>query len=715
MNDDLKEYFKNMFASVDKNIVLDDDQINAIVNDDKYTLVLAGAGTGKTTTMVGKVKYLVDIKHVDPSKILVISYTRKAVEELQDILIDTFGINTNVTTFHSLAYKYIREIFKDKKCAIVDYNKRNEVFYNYINEKFNENKMKDIVGLFNESTVNQRPPFYGNYFKENYQNYSSYDEFFNAYKKYRMEEAEKIGIYRAVNGWIKKQYNSADSIFTIKGELVKSVGEAVIANFLYRHGIDYRYEKVYDEIVDERRVYRPDFTLNFAGEEVYLEYFGLNDPKYNRIKNKKIELHKMHNNKFFYIEGTTIRNIERKLHDKLQEMGFVYRKRSSKTVFEQILNSNKLSQIYKLKNLFYECINKIKESVNRNEYQTIINNYLSTLNSYEQDICIRQFEYINEFYIYYSKNAYGSPAYYFDFSDLIYYANKYMHELPFLYSTDYEYILIDEYQDISDGEYDLTRISSNSDVANIFAVGDDWQSIYSFRGSNIGYITKFKDYFPNPTVLSIKKTYRNSQELVDIAGSFIKANKDQLDKNLVSFKHLARPIHFIEYNDYVDGKIDETIEYDVLKKLIIKIHEHYPTHSILILGRTNDSIENCFKFEKDFNDDIGTRIKIANIDDLNVEGMTIHKSKGLTYDEVIIIGMNKSFPKDEYRNFWLYGLFKPQVPKESIEFAEERRVFYVALTRTKNNVFILDNQNVKNRSRYVDELKKLCEENTLKK
>ena len=134
VSDELRNYFQNMFKEIDPNIVLDDDQINAVINDDPAVLILAGAGTGKTTTMVAKVKYLVDIKHVDPSKILVISYTRKDVEELRDIINDKFNINSEVTTFHSLAFKYVRKLFNNRKCAIADYNFKESVFYDYIND-----------------------------------------------------------------------------------------------------------------------------------------------------------------------------------------------------------------------------------------------------------------------------------------------------------------------------------------------------------------------------------------------------------------------------------------------------------------------------------------------------------------------------------------------------------------------------------------------------
>ena len=115
-------------------------------------------------------------------------------------------------------------------------------------------------------------------------------------------------------------------------------------------------------------------------------------------------------------------------------------------------------------------------------------------------------------------------------------------------------------------------------------------------------------------------------------------------------------------------------------------------------------IEQCFEASDDFIDDIGTKVKIKNVDDILIDAMTIHKAKGLTYDEVIIIGMNKNFPQDLYNRYFINDLFRYKPQKESIPFAEERRIFYVALTRTKNNVYILTNRNPNNRSRFVDEL-----------
>ena len=123
-----KSYFDTMYSGIDDNIKLDEEQIKAILCDEDYSLIIAGAGTGKTTTMAAKVKYLVDICNVNPQEILVMSYTKKATEELDKRIRLDFGIPVNVTTFHSLGLMYIRSIFKDRKCSVVDDNVKNKIF-----------------------------------------------------------------------------------------------------------------------------------------------------------------------------------------------------------------------------------------------------------------------------------------------------------------------------------------------------------------------------------------------------------------------------------------------------------------------------------------------------------------------------------------------------------------------------------------------------------
>ena len=142
-----KDYFQNMYNNIDTNIHLDEDQIKAILTDEEYSLIIAGAGTGKTTTMASKIKYLVDIKKIPPNEILAISFTKKATEELQKRIVVDFNIPAEVTTFHSLGLMYIREIFKPHKCYVVDKNIRNSIFLEYFKENIfpYKNKVKEDI------------------------------------------------------------------------------------------------------------------------------------------------------------------------------------------------------------------------------------------------------------------------------------------------------------------------------------------------------------------------------------------------------------------------------------------------------------------------------------------------------------------------------------------------------------------------------------------
>ena len=694
-----KDYFQNMFKGIDDNIVLDDEQIKAILSDEDSALIIAGAGTGKTTTMTAKVKYLVDIKKVEPSKILVMSYTKKATQELEKRIVGDFNIPAHITTFHSLGLEYIRNIFKNRKCSVIDYNDREEIFFNYFCEVFKDkNKLKDILNTFEVSKVNMSWVF-SKWFLQNYEKFNTFEELIEEYKKHKIEEAKNssIGIKGFINNWVEKRINSED-VVTIQGEYVKSASEAVIANYLYKNRIIYSYEKIYSELMEDRKVYKPDFTIDVAGEEIYIEYFGIDEEKYNKNKEQKIKFHKEHNNKFIDLDMTPIEKIEEELNKKLQEHGVKYNKKTDEEIYSRILDNNKLSLIYPFKNFFYEIINVIKESVNRENYQEIIKDYINTLKEEKND-AIKQYKYLNDFYVYYQKNLYGAEIYKFDYSDLLYYANKYIENISINNDLNFEYIIIDEYQDISQYKYELAKKTVDKNHAKIYAVGDDWQSIYSFSGSRIEYTYNFKKYFKDAVLFRINRTYRNSQELLNVSGEFVMRNPDQIKKYLLSNKHLNRPVEFVYF--------DDNHEYDKLKEVILNIHNSNPNHNILVLGRTNAIINRCFDTDY-LNDELGTKISFVGYEDIELEGMTIHKSKGLTFDEVIVIGLNKSFPSSDKSNYWIISLFRYPSVIEKIPYAEERRLFYVALTRTKNKVYLLVNKDETKQSVFINEIKEIC-------
>ena len=213
---------RDRYDDIDPNIHLDEDQCKAILADEKYSLIIAGAGTGKTTTMTSKVKYLVDKKNADPERILVMSYTRKATEEIANKIEENFNLPVYVTTFHSLGYDYIKEIFHNRKCVILDRNMLNEIQLNYFRKIYeNKGKIKEIVDNFDILKQQRRLTFiFSNYFINNYMNYKTYDEFLDSYVNHKIEEARKSenGFKQLINDWIDYQSKKDVGITSIKGE-----------------------------------------------------------------------------------------------------------------------------------------------------------------------------------------------------------------------------------------------------------------------------------------------------------------------------------------------------------------------------------------------------------------------------------------------------------------------------------------------------------------
>ena len=694
-----KQYFETMYFNIDPMIRLDKDQIKAILADEDYSLIIAGAGTGKTTTMASKVKYLVDIKKVDPSHIVVMSYTKKATEELEKRIVVDFGIPVLVTTFHSLGMMHIREIFKNRKCFVVDDNTRRKIFYQYFSEELfpYKEKIKILLESF-EGVKIGRNSLFGKQFKNNYEQYDTFFDYFESYKQFKIHEA--IDLRRVVEAKIDRMINLEKPI-TIQNELVKSKGEALIANFLYRNGIPYQYEKVYDELMEDRVSYRPDFTVFINGMEIYIEYFGLStysssqQSRYEKIRQMKESYHREHHTKFIKLDSAPLEDMFETLRRELNKLGVVFHPKSYEEIYSKILDANPIAQIYSYQNFLFRVIDTIKASSKRDHYLDFVYEYFETLTGMEREQAKVQFQFIQDFYLYYQKQLYGSELYGFDFSDMIYYANLYIDQIGTHNRLNFEYLIIDEYQDISRERYEFAKNVAERNKAKVVAVGDDFQSIFAFAGSKIQYIYNFQYYFEGAKLFYIRNTYRNSQALINYSGRFVMKNEHQIPKQLLSNKYIKNPIRFVLF--------DEGQEYFVLKKLLLYIHRKYRGHHIMVLARTNQMIENCY-LDPELKDSIDTKIQYVGYEDMDIDGMTIHKSKGLTSDEVILIGLNQSFPRVVNSLFWLEYLFQSLPEEEGIPFAEERRLFYVGLTRTKNYVYLLVNKNPKLRSPFIHEL-----------
>lgn len=273
-----------------------------------------------------------------------------------------------------------------------------------------------------------------------------------------------------------------------------------------------------------------------------------------------------------------------------------------------------------------------------------------------------------------------------DFDDMIIKASKLIEDNGKV--RKYKYIIIDEYQDTSYIRFLLIRNILNKTGARLMVVGDDFQSIYRFTGCDIDLFLNFNRFFNSGKVMKIENTYRNSQELVSVASNFVMRNKYQIKKQLKSNKRLKQPIRLIYY-----GSIS-----DAFLKLILKIYDE--THGkILVLGRNNKDVN--VLLGKNFTMKDNKMICSLN-KDIDIYYLTVHKSKGLESDNVIIINLEDKilgFP-NKLENDRILRFVNRNF--ECFPFSEERRLFYVALTRTKNYVYLL--VPIKNQSIFVKEL-----------
>ena len=677
-----KEKLKLFFGDIE-NKSLDEQQKNAIIVDEYSNLVIAGAGSGKTLTIIGKIKYLLEDRRIKPEQILLLSFTRKTVSELNERLLK-LNIEPVAKSFHKLGYDIIKS--QSQKTPGVP----------------NENILLNVISefLINEASKDEKIS-------------NAYIEYLGCYMNIpkEMEQfdslGDKIEDEKGINfETLKSRQNIKDisnknNLNTIQGERVKSIEELTIANFLFLNGIKYKYEKKYPH-TDYN--YQPDFYL--TEYNIYLEHFGVDESNragwLSPVKEKeyvdgmlkKKELHKQHKTKL--ICTYSYFNKENLLKDKLSELlennGVKLQEINVKKVYEKI-KQNDQNFGNELNRLIISFINLCKS---RNlDKDSIISLY--------KEISLNQSAFFNERQNLFLKFAIPIFEKYndvlkkeneIDFNDMINTATQSIisNDVNF----EYKYIIVDEYQDVSFSRFNLIKTIRDRTKATIMCVGDDWQSIYRFAGSDISLFTNFESYFGKSERLLIEKTYRNSQNLIDISKNFILKNKSQISKSPTSEKeNIIHPIKFVYYNDKLEEEFINQI------KLFLKKYGNKP---ILVLGRHYHDLEDLIsmsynkkiKYEKNRG-----KIKIKGIDNVEISFLTIHSSKGIEADNVVILNLKNhitGFPNKLTDD----RILKPLMSSpEEYRYSEERRLFYVALTRTKNEVVLMINNS---ESEFVSEL-----------
>jgi len=672
-----KEYLDNIFKDSSPEIKLDEEQRIAVITDEDHCLLIAGAGTGKTTTMAAKVKYLVEQKGIDSKDILVLSYTKKAVDDLTKKIEKKLGIKAKLSTFHKLGLEYV----KKRKANVEVMDRDDKIILEIIQKLLVEpEELKKLIHFFG---------FYFDIDEETLcKNHLNLDKY---------HEAKLTKEYETFNGCIrlfyeKKEKEGMTNWKTFAGEFVRSDQEVRIANFLYLNSIDYEYEKEYKErISGSGKKYTPDFYLTQDGREAYLEHYSLSESgmsnKYDedrtktykkRIEDKRIH-HATHRTRLIetwssYNDGMDLLWHLEKI---LKENGFILKPRDPKEVFNKLKETGKNKYIFKFANF----IGRFIELYKIKGYGADGFNKLRDMDkSYRTNLFL---DITEKVYSEYMKKLQKDRA--IDFADMINQANDYFDECyEKNIRLNFKYILIDEYQDITPQRFDLVKKLSRITDAKIVAVGDDWQSIYAFAGSDITLLTNFKEILGHAIELKICSTYRLAQELIDIAGKFIQENPKQINKKLKSAKSISEPIVIRPYNDwgrplYARG--------EAVDKIIGEITEECGEESsIMLLGRYG--FDKSGLVDSGFFEYNNFELRSKKYPKAKLTFMTAHGSKGLEADNVVIINMSEGkygFPC-KIEEDPIMRLVTPE--DRNIEYAEERRLFYVALTRTLKKVYI---------------------------
>jgi len=716
-----KSYFDHIFTDVGEKIYLDDEQRKIILRDDEYCLVNAGAGSGKSTTMAAKVKYLVDKLNIRPQEIIMLTFTKKSSEDLDDKVNNLLDLGIPVSTFHSLGMKFIKK-FYPYPIQVVGTDQQKDIVCNYIKELFqNKHKLRELIDLFKQYDSKN---YIAKGFIENFERFNTFEDYFEDYKhrKYLLESSKPGGIHQ----YLINRLSSRTSFYTIRGEKVKSIGELRIANFLYINGIDYSYEKLFDEKVNEDASYQPDFTVEYQGKNIYIEYFGLSDcyddrnelirkeiTKYNRNRKIKEKYQESNYNDFINLDyktpdGDYILTLEKELIKR----EVLFNRKTDKEIFDRILDNNLNAEFFKFTNLVINFIDIFKNMlVDDEDYmfnkrisqikQENFKYYCYSENKEKEVSCrIKALEYLREIYKYYQK--YLSENHMIDYSDMINLSYKQIiKEVKNSYpELNYKYIIVDEYQDITFQRFLFVKRLTEYFNAKLISVGDDWQSIYAFAGSRLELFNKFSELFlHSKDDMYLSTTYRYGQELADITSKFILENSQQSKKVIKSIKHLKHPIELCEYSAYE--------EYEQINKLVHMLYGENPDDEILILARTNECLNKLAK-SSFFSRGINDVLICKDLPNAKIEALTMHRSKGLTSDQVIVFGLrDRLFPSKGKPYHWIFEYFKLDSISETMPFAEERRLFYVALTRTRNKVYLVVPNNTLSKSEFISEIEKI--------
>lgn len=650
------EQWADFFDSFETNPLTPEQRL-AVIADEDATLVLAGAGSGKTSVITAKADYLIKARIHKPDEILLLAFARNAATEMSERIEDRCGEPVEARTFHALAYDIIGAV-EGGKPALAAHATDQKAFFVLIRDILTQlatkvpEASKAIISWFSSARIDEKSEW--------------------SFQK-------KHGFYA---------YLEKEDLRTLQGDKVKSYEELLIANWLYENGVEYEYEPDYEFDTSDptKKNYCPDFRLTESG--VYLEHFGVRRKRgrdgvemlytaawvertsYIEGMEWKRRVHEEYET--ILIETYSYERQEGRLLQALAEKVAPYvilRPRPREVIFDRVMEMNQIDGFVQLLATFLRNFKSggytLEDSARKAEKAKLgrraavfLSVFAPVLQSYEESLDGR-----------------------IDFEGMVLRAANYVETGRF--QSTFKHILIDEFQDISRSRARLvSALLKQRDDTRLFAVGDDWQSIYRFAGSDIYLMRNFGEEFggefdTEKTVhrtVDLGRTFRSVDKIAFAARHFILQNPTQLTKNIIPAGTTDKPAI----------NVVQTFKHDSEKKLSEVLSELQATAkdkgrrtSVLLLGRYRHSIPDRL-----------SNLRAA-YSDLDITFKTIHSSKGLEADHVILLEVFRGrtgFPS-EIVDDPLLTMVSPEA--ESFENAEERRVMYVAMTRARYSVTIM--------------------------
>ena len=630
---------------------LNPDQARAVTSTAKHLLVLAGAGSGKTFVITRRILHLVASGIVRPEQVLAITFTRNAAREMARRLGESpekspSGPRYNVRTFHSLCYLILRKHWRlilERPFRLVTDSAAGS-----------QKTSPELRGVSTKSEL----------LLETIRSLFAEPDFRIAFKRYlwdyqiSAEESDRFG-----GGYDPRPQR----YLTLAGERVRSYAERDIANWLHENGISYLYRK---PALWSSPSFSPDFHL--PATDTYLEVweFGRGNPieRQNRLAQYRAKDKRLI--EVYRDELLDFPAVEKRLAGALPEIfprgaaslsagdldclessaaGYPEAIKSFLALAEEILDRMKNHSIGP---------RQIEERLKKEKYARSRSFYALFLRIHEryQELLI-------------SEGA-------LDFNELILKTVELFETHPDLrerYRAHWRQVLVDEYQDVNTPQVMLLRQLAGPENS-LTCVGDDWQSIYGFRGSDVTHILEFEKAFRPCEVVPLRVNYRNSTPVVALANLSVRKCHSFRDKPSIALKEGGRPIVLFRarhlYEDgvgYVAARVRELTEED-----------GFDPAEVLILYRRNSS----FRL-------LGEVLREAG---LKVRHETIHAAKGLEARAVFLwalTGGRGGFPSiwDESR---IVRLLLPGNRNRRLD--EERRIFYVALTRALERLYLVSEQ-----------------------